>query len=165
MVLNSTLVTRETSRHSLWPTTVTEGEPVRMSYRGTGMPASKVDWFRQEGLTFRVPFNVATGLDLATAADFADGAVQGDGDMVAVIFNVSFAKTVEKPAACMHVSLLRRSLLPKEREFLFAAYSKFKIVSFEECTGGALRGSWISVELEAAEDNLGDEHVPIVEWL
>merc|ERR1712007_390661 len=159
--MNSTLVTRgDPARNACWPRIL--GQPVRESFRGTGIPESRLCWFKELGRKFRVPFNVASGLEKTTAIFFAMRSVSSDQTKVPVIFRIGFSRYVETPAGCLHVSLMKKSVEPSELEFLFSAHSVFTITNFEGCRGGDLPGEWVLVELEASEDNRVDEHLPLV---
>jgi len=165
LLMNSTLVTRgDPTRNLNWPLDLS-GQPVRESFRGTGIPTSRLAWFKQLGRRFRVPFNVASGLEKATAILFAERSISSDESKTAVIFTIRFSRYIDTPAACLHVSLMNRSVAPTELEFLFSAYSVFTITDFEECRGVDFPNQqWLRVELEAAEDNHVDEHLPCVLW-
>merc|ERR1712211_234684 len=105
------------ARNASWPQI--SGQPVRESFRGAGIPESRLAWFKQLGRKFRVPFNVASGLEKATAAFYAVRSIRSDQSKIPVVFTIGFSRFVEAPAACLHVSLMRKSVEPSELSFCF----------------------------------------------
>lgn len=162
VALNSVLVSRD-DRDMAWPISSETNLPLRESYRGTGIPAERIPWF-QKGRAFRVPWPLATGEMRKTAQWFAGESTRA-GDKVPVVFVVTFPPEVDHPSACFHVALLTRSVTRAESELLFVAYSKFEVMNVEHRTGPPFNKPWYEITLQAYKDNLGEECLPLVEWM
>jgi len=157
--INRHLVTRhDVNRNAKWPRDEA-GKPVRQSFRGCGIPRIRWKFFRV-GRKLRVPGGFATSLKQRTARKFASYASVTDKVLIEVRFN----RHCPDPAACMHIAFIEVSMVPGESEFLFTPFSKFEVIEAAEKPDHDL-GNCLFLVLEAAIDNVGDELLPVVEWI
>ena len=153
---------RKTKAHTKWP----DGENSDTKdtvYRGSGLPSEHQAFFRNlsgTGRWYRVPHSLASSFFRAKAYDFMG--YQPDEQPKA-----EWTITFDKTRRCPHVNYLDRTEVPGEEEFLFSAYSAFKVVEFRPPASGdgRDRNDPFRITLEAHYDNsMAPENVPSAPW-
>ena len=126
------------------------------------------------GKQYRVPGFLATSFSQATAQQFLRTQEAYGRQAILWVVHVDPAGAADPTKQCKHVNLVQTSLVPGEREYLFAAYSIFTVRSVTWGVGGAPH----RIELDAASDNRmeaeggegrwatpqGSEHLPLAPW-
>jgi len=131
------------------------------TYRGGGLPAEHIPFYEKmmkDGLYSRVPAPLPTSFLRQTAIMFRKRA-ENMGHR-GVIWEVKLKDPDLDDGGCMQVNYLEKSLQAHEREFLFSAYSAFKVLSM------VCSGTFTQITLEAARDNRDvPEDVPSAPWI
>jgi hypothetical protein len=154
--INKLLVTRRAGATGEFPLDAT-------CWRGGGLPDEHRAFFRP-GVKFRVPMFLATSFSEDTAYEFMYRA-HVEGRLPAVQWRI---KLDPRGAAqfryrCKHVNYVTRTNVEGEREFLFAPYSAFTVVSVTEGRGDDRDPHCI--ELMAAVDNRDEpDDLPLAPW-
>jgi hypothetical protein len=154
--INQLLVTRRTEAKGEFP-------PGGTCWRGGGLPDQHRAFF-QPGTKFRVPMFLATSFSEDTADEFLYRA-HVDGGLPAVKWRIRVDPRGETQFKhrCKHVNFVTRTNVPGEKEFLFAPYSVFTVVSVTPGRGDD--DSPHRIELLAAVDNRKEpENLPLAPW-
>ena len=136
------------------------------TYRGGGLPTEHIAFYealRKSGGHFRVPAPLATSFERSTALGFMERAEKKG--FAGVVWEVRLKDPKkhksEGGGGCLQVNYLEKSLIDTEREFLFSAYSAFKVLSVDRSNA-----SLTKITLEAARDNKDvPEDVPSAPWI
>eukprot|EP00961_Rhodomonas_salina_P094987 1278053-Rhodomonas_salina.2 len=162
--INAQLCTRsQPLAPEAWPLT-------HQTFRGAVLPTEHLAFYqRMRGRQYRVPGFLATSFNVDTADEFAMRAwVQADCQHPPVRYVVKLDPEGATRAIrrCKHVSLLRKSNVPTEGEFLYAPYSVFRVLSVR-CSAASIP-SYLDphvVELLSAVDNMAEpEDLPLAPW-
>jgi hypothetical protein len=128
-------------------------------FRGGGFDMKYRSFF-VEGREFRQPAYLATSFSEETANGFIERAAASGVDSCA-----RWIVQIDPELKCAHVNLLTKRVpnLPDEKEYLFAPYSAFEVLSAAWNAGTA--GDPHVIELRAAPDNKGvPEDLPLAPW-
>ena len=136
------------------------------TWRGGGLPKKHIAFYqalRKSGGHFRVPAPLPTSFERSTALGFKDRAVsKGHAGVVWGVRLKDPAKDAsEGGGGCLQVNYLEKSLVASEREFLFSAYSAFRVLEVDTSNS-----AFAKITIEAAHDNKnvsGD--VPSAPWI
>ena len=154
-------------KHRNWPAN-------NRTFRGGGLPLRHRSFFAP-GVQYRAPAFVATSFDRSTAKGFASQ-VSGDeqvpaGSSRALLWRSLIAAFIRCSAGAVDVpfrpsmavfarQLHRRRLVDEEREFLFAPFSAFTVLSAGPGDDGVYQ-----IELQVAHDNLSvPMNLPVAPW-
>lgn len=130
--------------HRNWPAN-------NRTFRGGGLPLRHRSFFAP-GVQYRAPAFVATSFDRSTAKGFASQ-VSGDEQ---VLWTFHF----DPQWQCLHVNFIDVGLANEEREFLFAPFSAFTVLSAGPGDDGVYQ-----IELQVAHDNLSvPMNLPVAPW-
>eukprot|EP00940_MAST-03C_sp_MAST-3C-sp2_P001689 g1689.t1 len=130
-------------------------------FRGGSIPTVHLAFFRSlagKDQYFRIAHLLATSFDESTAYKFAH---RSGCPKVLWIFEL------DATFGCVHVNLIDNSItaVKNESEYLFSAYSAFKVVKVEESSTPENWTTPHKITLKAAPDNsLIDENVPTAPW-
>jgi hypothetical protein len=153
---------RTTKGHTKWPDGQ-NGDTRDTVFRGSGLPAEHQAFFRSlagEDRWYRVPHPLASSFRTAKAYEFMG---YQPGTMPKAEWTIKFDPTKR----CPHVNYVEKTEVPGEEEFLFSAYSAFKVIEFRPPTSGdgTDRDDPFRITLEAHHDNTKvAEDVPCSPW-
>ncbi len=150
--LNAFCVTDNADTHD-WPES-------NRTFRGTVLPREH-QYFYRVGKSYRVPMFIATSFDRSIATDFMGRAAQAADNETHE--PVLWTFVLDPGDRCRHVNYIET----REKEFLFAPYSAFKVVSAvwqEEPTAAHPH----QISLAVASDNLDRAawplELPLAPW-
>jgi serine/threonine protein kinase len=108
----------------------TNGTVENTCFRGAGLPKHHIPFFeamQKSGEVYRVPQFLACSLKLKKANGFLRAEDRIPKDTPRVLFTIKLDPDYD----CMHVNYLNSTEVPSEAEYLFSAYSAFRVVSVE----------------------------------
>mmetsp|Transcript_29194 Transcript_29194/g.69321 ORF Transcript_29194/g.69321 Transcript_29194/m.69321 type:complete len:530 (+) Transcript_29194:158-1747(+) len=160
--INAGLITRRSLAGPLpWP-------PNHETYRGAVLPQEHLQWYqRMAGRKYRVPGFLATSFEQETAEEFAQRAWQAlSGKVPAVLYTLKLDPrgATRKVRRCQHVSLIRKSNVQTEAEFLYVPYSTFTVAEVRVSGNPTYLDPHIVV-LQSSVDNMTEpEDLPLAPW-
>jgi len=134
------------------------------TYRGGGIDPSALQFYKAlagTGRVYRVPGLLATSFQRRTAIGFLPRA----GVFHRVLWHVRLTDPDELGGGCQHVNFLEKTPYTSEKEFLFSAYSAFRVVSVKESTDPMNDKRPHEITIQACADNSDEsEDVPSAPW-
>ena len=155
------------SQPSFWPEGPSgEGESktkeANTTYRGGGLPEEYVPFYKALAGTdqvYRIPGLLATSFKKAKARDFMSRAKDSK-----VLWTIKLKDPEDYPY-CKQVSFLEKTAFTSEKEFLFSAYSCFKVLECKLSANPTKSDSPHEIIIEACTDNSEEpQNVPSAPW-
>jgi len=153
---------RAQDRQMLWPDGKNSDEAWTV-FRGSGLPESHQGFFRNlqgKDQWYRVPHPLATSFVKHKAYDFMR--LQPDKQP-----KVLWIIKIDPSLKCMNVNFMDKTEVEGEHEFLFSAYSAFRVLEYKEPQkgNGSDLADPIKVTILAHDDNYkAPEDVPSAPW-
>ena len=134
------------------------------TFRGGGLPPEHLGFYKalaKSQQVYRVPGLLATSFQRRVAHQFMERA----GTLPKVVWHVKLKDPDQLTGGCKHVNFLEQTAFTTEKEFLFSAYSAFRVLKVKESDNPYKETTPHEIFIEACRDNTEvPENVPSAPW-